>query len=120
MHALDNGPHRRQSASELWLFVRRDLALPVAATTFAAILLLPAPPVVAWYALLAVPAILGSRVGRRCGFAAACAAGLLYLWAFNRPRFAAAVTDHSTIRLGFLLGIAGALGAYLADSHRRA
>jgi hypothetical protein len=104
----------------MWLFVRRDLALPVAATTLAAVVLLPAPRVVSWFGLLAVPVILGSRVARRCGFAAACAAGLLYLWAFNRPRFAATATDHSTIRLGFLLGIAGALGAYLADLHQRA
>ena len=78
------------------------------------------PPrrVLAWFALLAVPIVLGSSVARHCGFAAAACAGWLYLWAFSEPRFAARVTDQWAIRLAFFLAALGALGAYIGDRRR--
>jgi hypothetical protein len=100
---------------ELLRFVARDLALPIAATTVAALALVPLPRLVAWVALLLLPGLLGYHVARPCGITAAVTSTVLFLWAHGDPRFASTVTDPWTIRCSFFLGILGALGACAGD-----
>jgi hypothetical protein len=92
----------------------RDLVLPVVVTAAVALALVPVPRPLAWLALLGLAAALGA-VTRAMGGTAAVAAGLLYMTAHGRPRVAAVVTDQSTIRLSFLLGLLGAIAAALVN-----
>jgi K+-sensing histidine kinase KdpD len=92
-----------------------EMCLPVAATGVVAFVLIPFGRPLAWLVLLAVVTGLGWLLGRFAGYIAAGVAGLSYLWVHGEPRFARVVTDQGTIRLGFLLGIVGAIAATLAD-----
>jgi hypothetical protein len=90
----------------------RDLVVPIVVTALVAFALIPIPRALAWLALLGVAAALGA-VSRAMGVTSAVAAGLFYMTAHGRPRFATVITDQWTIRLSFLLGLLGALGAAL-------
>lgn len=50
--------------------------------------------------------------GRAAGTTAAATSALLYLSAHGQPRFATTTTDPTTIRLGLLLGLVGAVGTF--------
>jgi hypothetical protein len=84
-----------------------------------ALALIPATRIVAWIALLALPAGFGHLRGRAAGFHAASAAFLMYMLVHGRPRFAFTVTDQLTIRASFMLGMLGLAAALLADWNAR-
>jgi hypothetical protein len=97
----------------------RDTIIPVSVTTAAALVLLPAPRVVAWTALLLVATAIGWRAGSAPGVVSAVTACFSYLFAHGRPRFASTISDPVTIRAGFVLGILGAVCAVAADWRAR-
>jgi hypothetical protein len=99
--------------------VARDFVVPALVVAAAAFALVPAPRWAAWMALLALPALVARRSTRSAGMTAAATAGMLYLAAHGRPRFATTVTDQLTIRLSFLLCILGAVGAATASWQRQ-
>jgi hypothetical protein len=100
-------------------FVVRDVALPTAIMTVAALAMVPFQRLVVWLALLLLPGVLAYHVARPCGITAAAVSALLYAWAHGNPRFSSTVTDQWTIRWSFLLGMLGVLGACVADWYWR-
>jgi hypothetical protein len=99
--------------------VARDFVVPALVVAAAAFALVPAPRWAAWTALVTLPALVASRSTRSAGMTAAATAGMLYLVAHGRPRFATTVTDQLTIRMSFLLGILGAVSAATASWQRQ-
>jgi hypothetical protein len=110
----------RLSLREALVTIGRDLVAPVAIAATVAFALIPAPRLVAWFALLALAAALG-RVSRPMGVTAAVASAMLFMTAHGRPRFASTITDTWTIRGSFLIGMLGALAAAAASwwAHER-
>jgi hypothetical protein len=99
------------------LLIGRDVLLPAAIVTSAALATIPLPRALAWFALLLIPGVLGHHVTKSCGLTAAVTSCLMYLWAHGDPRFALTITDQWTIRCAFLLGILGAVGAHVGGGH---
>jgi hypothetical protein len=97
----------------------REVLAPVAIVFVGGLALVPAGRPLAWLGLLAVVAVLGRVAGRTAGLTAAGSAVIVYMWAHGAPRFAGRVTDPSTIRLAFVLGVLGSVAALLADRHPR-
>jgi hypothetical protein len=92
----------------------RDLAAPILVTSALALTLIPVPRAIAWVVLLMVPAVLGHSLSRTAGITAAGCAGMLFMWAHGRPRFASTVTDASIVRASFSLVVAGVAVAFFA------
>jgi hypothetical protein len=109
-----NGRGRSVPTSVTGLASVRDLALPILVTSALALTLIPVPRAIAWIVLLAVPAVLGHSVSRTAGITAAGCAGMLFMWAHGRPRFASTVTDPSILRASFLLVVAGVAVTFVA------
>jgi hypothetical protein len=113
-HDDTNGRGRSVRTPVAGLASLRDLALPIVVTSALALTLIPVPRAIAWFVLLAVPALLGHSVSRTAGITAAGCAGMLFMWAHGRPRFASTVTDPSIVRASFLLVVAGVAVTFVA------
>jgi hypothetical protein len=98
--------------------VARDFVLPATVVALVAVALIPLPRPFAWLTLSVVPFVLASHLGRASGITGAVTSVVLLLWAHGDPRFTTTVTNQSTIRWAFLLGLAGVFAAYVGAARR--